>query len=198
MTVLITLTTAGTDSGPFNLYSNLDGYVTPFATGVAKSALVSGYSSSAVPNSTTIIRVTSTGVCTNHIDITIGLVPTTTTTTIAPTTTTSTTATPVPSISIDAANCRSQGTCNDNSTCGVHFPVTITGAPSGYYVQFSINAYTDATASYLPTYVDYTENNALGSVNVTLNLYDTFGGTLLATTTQTLNHQSSFPFLPAC
>ena len=33
MTVLITLTTAGTDSGPFTLYSNIDGYGTPFATG---------------------------------------------------------------------------------------------------------------------------------------------------------------------
>lgn len=103
MTVLITLTTAGTDSGPFNLYSDLDGYTSAFATGVSKSALVAGYSSSAVPDYTSIIRVLSTGVCTNYIDITLGTTTTTTssststtTTTVAPTTTTTTTGTPGP------------------------------------------------------------------------------------------------------
>jgi hypothetical protein len=96
MTVLITLTVAGADSGPFNLYSNLDGYTSAFETGVSKAALLAGYSSSLVPDFTTIIRVMSTGVCTNYIDIPVGLIPTTTTTTtVAPTTTTtSTTATP--------------------------------------------------------------------------------------------------------
>ena len=85
MTVLITLTTAGTDSGPFNLYSNLDGYTSAFATGVSKSALVAGYSSAVVPDYTTIIRVVSIGVCTNYIDITLtGISTTTTTTTNAP------------------------------------------------------------------------------------------------------------------
>lgn len=81
MTALITLTTAGTDSGPFNLYTNLDSYATAFATGVAKSALVAGYTSTAVPNGATIIRVKSTGACTNYIDITLSNVTTTTTTT---------------------------------------------------------------------------------------------------------------------
>jgi len=85
-TVLITLTTAGLDTGPFNLYSDADGYVTPFETGVAKSALVAGYTSTVVPDAATIIRVDSTGVCTNFVDLTINIVPpatTTTTTTIA-------------------------------------------------------------------------------------------------------------------
>lgn len=91
MTVLITLTTAGTDSGPFNLYSNVDGYVSAFATGVAKSALLAGYSSAAVPDGTTIIRVDSTGLCTNFVDINV-ITTTTTTTTTPPTTTTTTTA----------------------------------------------------------------------------------------------------------
>jgi hypothetical protein len=92
MTVLITLTTAGTDSGPFDLYSNLDGYVSAFETGVSKSALLAGYSSALVPESTTTIRVKSDGVCLNYVDIV--LPTTTTTTTIAPTTTTSTTVAP--------------------------------------------------------------------------------------------------------
>ena len=89
MTVLITLTTAGSDSGPFNLYSNIDGYVSAFETGVSKSALLAGYSSALVPDYTTTIRGISTGVCVNYVDIVIGT--TTTTTTIFPTTTTTTT-----------------------------------------------------------------------------------------------------------
>lgn len=81
MTVLIVLTTAGTNTGPFNLFSNLDGYTTAFESGVAKSALVAGYTSTLVPDGTTNIRVQSVGACTNFIDIAIGAVPTTTTTT---------------------------------------------------------------------------------------------------------------------
>ncbi len=45
MTVLITLTTVGANTGPtFNLYSNAngDGYLSAFATGVSKSALLAG------------------------------------------------------------------------------------------------------------------------------------------------------------
>jgi len=71
MTVLITLTVAGTDSGPFNLYSNTDGYISAFETGVSRAALLAGYSSALVPNFTTIVRVQSTGDCSNNIDITL-------------------------------------------------------------------------------------------------------------------------------
>jgi hypothetical protein len=94
MTVLITLTTAGTDSGPFDLYSNLDGYVSAFETGVSKSALLAGYSSALVPDYTTTIRVKSDGVCLNYVDIILPPATTTTTTTVAPTTTTTTTVAP--------------------------------------------------------------------------------------------------------
>lgn len=95
MTVLIYLTTAGAGTGPFNLYSNVDGYVTPFETGVPKVSLTTlpGYTTALVPNGTTTIRVQSTGSCTNFIDIVIGATPptTTTTTTASGTTTTTTT-----------------------------------------------------------------------------------------------------------
>lgn len=80
MTVLITLTTAGTDSGPFDLYSNLDGYISAFESGVSKASLLAGYSSALVPDYTTTIRVKSNGVCLNYIDIPV-VTPTTTTTT---------------------------------------------------------------------------------------------------------------------
>ena len=89
MTVLITLTVAGADSGPFNLYSNTDGFVAAFETGVSKSALLAGYSSALVPDYTTTIRVKSNGICVNYVDIVLENT-TTTTTTVAPTTTTTT------------------------------------------------------------------------------------------------------------
>jgi len=80
MTVLITLTTAGSDSGPFNLYSDADGFTSAFETGVTKVDLLAGYSSALVPDPTTIIRVMSNNaLCTNYIDL--ELYPTTTTTT---------------------------------------------------------------------------------------------------------------------
>ena len=96
MTVLITLTVAGTDSGPFNLYSNTDGFVAAFETGVSKAALLAGYSSALVPDYTTTIRVKSDGVCVNYVDILLESTTSTTTssTTIEPTTTSTTTPLP--------------------------------------------------------------------------------------------------------
>lgn len=84
MTVLITLGIAGTDSGPFDLYSNNDGYTSAFESGVSKAALLAGYASSLVPDYTVVIRVMSTGeLCTNYVDIPVIEASTTTTTTTA-------------------------------------------------------------------------------------------------------------------
>jgi hypothetical protein len=70
MTALITLTTAGADTGPFNLYSDLDGYITPFEIGVSKAALLAGYSTSLIPDFTTTVRILSTSTyCINSVDI---------------------------------------------------------------------------------------------------------------------------------
>jgi hypothetical protein len=93
MTVLITLTTAGTDSGPFDLYSNLDGYTSAFESGVSRLDLLAGYASALVPDFTTIVRVQSVGDCNNHIDIQLYAISTTSTSTssTSSTTTTSTT-----------------------------------------------------------------------------------------------------------
>ena len=80
MTVLITLTTAGTDSGPFNLYSDLDGYTSAFETSIDRNDLITGYPSSLVPDFTNIIRVQSTGkFCTTSIDVPVSTTTTTTT-----------------------------------------------------------------------------------------------------------------------
>ena len=94
--VLITLGIAGTDSGPFDLYSNNDGYTSAFESGVSKAALLAGYPSSLVPDYTVVIRVRSNNLlCTNYVDIPVIESPTTTTTSSSSTTTTTTTAVPI-------------------------------------------------------------------------------------------------------
>jgi hypothetical protein len=80
MTITITLSAAGVDTGPFSLFSDVDGYTTAFVTGVSRTALLAGYTTSLAFPGTTIVRVQSTSLCTNYIDITLVL-PTTTTTT---------------------------------------------------------------------------------------------------------------------
>jgi hypothetical protein len=82
MTITITLTTAGTDTGPFNLYSDVDGYVSAFETGVAKIDLVAGYTTALAPDGTKVVRILSTGLCTNYTDLAVST--TTTTTTLPP------------------------------------------------------------------------------------------------------------------
>ena len=79
MYVFITLTSAGADAGPFNLYSNVDGFVSAFATNVPKATLLAGYAVTA-PAGTTTVRIISVGVCTNFIDVTVSTTTTTTTT----------------------------------------------------------------------------------------------------------------------
>ena len=79
---LITLTTAGTGTGPFDLYSNANGYSTPFESNVPKNLLVAGYTSTSVLPGTTIIRVQSTSAgCPNYVDISLTGITTTSTTT---------------------------------------------------------------------------------------------------------------------
>lgn len=107
MTVLITLTIpSGGDTDDFQLSSNSTGSFIVFEESIPAAQLTAGYTTSLVPNGTTIIRVQSKGLCNNHIDINITLIPpptttttstsstTTTTTTVAPTTTTTTTLAP--------------------------------------------------------------------------------------------------------
>ena len=93
MTVLITLTIAGSDTGPFDLYSDVDGFVVPFENNVPKASLIAGYTSSLVPNGAVVIRVKSDSVCTNYIDLIIGATTTTTTSTSTSTSTTTSTST---------------------------------------------------------------------------------------------------------
>ena len=93
MDVLITLTLAGADTGPFSLYSNVDGYTTPFQIGVSRAALVAGYTSTLAPTGTTEVMVKSTGTCNRELYLLVTGATTTTTTSTSSTSTTSTTST---------------------------------------------------------------------------------------------------------
>ncbi len=88
----ITLSSAGPETGPFDLYTNLDGYTTPFEVGVSKAALLAGFVSNNFPYSPVYpglgqpvtVRIKSTLFCINYSDVAVTYPTTTTTTTVAP------------------------------------------------------------------------------------------------------------------
>ena len=60
MIIFITLSFAGAESGPFDLYSDVDGFTTPFAQNVSKADLLLGYEVVA-PDGTTTVRLFDLG-----------------------------------------------------------------------------------------------------------------------------------------
>lgn len=71
---LVTLTTAGSDTGPyFDIYIDADCYTNPVALDVSKDVLFegSGYALNDIPDTVQRIRVKSKGTCINFVDITI-------------------------------------------------------------------------------------------------------------------------------
>jgi hypothetical protein len=163
MTILITLTTAGVSTGPFNLYSDVNAFATPFATGITKSTLTAGFNCTTVPDYTTIIRVVSTGVCNTSVDLPITGIPSgSTTTTTSSSSTTSTTTT-------NAFSCLS-GTTTALSTCagGQSSQFTIAAGytakvtPGGYYYSGTGTRYyyayiTDASDGMILYTLTYTQ-----------------------------------------
>jgi len=79
-------------AGPFDLYSDADGYVSPFETQVPAASLIAGYIVE-LPVGATIVRVCSVGTCENCIDLPTNCPTTTTTSTSSTSTTTSTSST---------------------------------------------------------------------------------------------------------
>lgn len=144
-TVTLTLLAAGTDTGPFNLYSNVDGYVSAFETGVSKASLLGGYTTYSVPDGTSIIRVCSTGVCTNCVDFVIGS-----------STTTTSTSTSSPNTEINIIN-NTDGVTIDNILMGIN-PL-----PPGS------GLYPGPGDSYLTTYPSGTYNVTVTLLNVPNN-----------------------------
>ena len=132
MNVLITLTSPGADTGPFNIYTNVDNYVTAVATNVAKANLVSGYNVTVPANAVT-VKVESTGTCTSSIYLTI-IQPTTTTTTSSSTSTTSTTSTSTSTTT--STTTLGPGTTTTTTTAGPTTTTTTTPAPNyKFYLQ---------------------------------------------------------------
>lgn len=70
MIVFLQLTTAGVDSGPFDLYSNLDAYSEPFEENVSRDSLIAGYSTT-VPDNAVTVRITSKENCISSVYITL-------------------------------------------------------------------------------------------------------------------------------
>lgn len=86
MSIFLQLTLVGEDVGnTFSLFSNVDGFTTAFETGVSKSSLLAGYTTSAAPALTNTVRIQSTdGVCDNYVSVSLIQQTTTTTTTYVP------------------------------------------------------------------------------------------------------------------
>ena len=125
ISAIITLTSAGSDTGPFNLYSNIDGYTTAFESSILRSNLISGFTTNSIPNNTSIVRLKSMGVCTNYIDLnlvspslpTATPTPTPTSTGLTPTATITPTPTPTSTLSgeLTILNQFQTGISNDSS-----------------------------------------------------------------------------------
>jgi len=136
MNVTITLTNPGTDTGPFNIYTNMDNYVTAVATNIAKATLVSGYNAT-VPATATTVKVESTGTCTSSIYLNI-IQPTTTTTTSTSTSTTTTSSSTTTSTTTTATP-----TTTTTTTAGPTTTTTTTPAPN-YKFYLQVRNQTDA------------------------------------------------------
>jgi len=106
-TVLVTLTTAGIDSGPFSIYSDADGYAIPVVTGISRITMLAGYTVT-VPDTATTIKVLSIGACTNYELFPI-IASTTTTTSTTGNTSTSSTSTSSTTTSTTTSYCDSIG-----------------------------------------------------------------------------------------
>jgi hypothetical protein len=201
MNVLITLTTAGADTGPFNLYSNTDSYVTAFQTNIAKSLLVAGYTSTVVPAGTTTVRVKSTGLCTTYVDLFItgsgGTTTTTTTPYVGPTTTTTTT--PYVGPATTTTTTTGGPTTTTTTTGGPTTTTTTTGGPT------TTTTTTTTIAPPVATNILVTANSVYGPdqdclgtpysvlvTTATATLYDQYGNPKNAASTITVTINTTY------
>lgn len=171
---------AGSQVGPFDLYSNVDGYTTPFETGVnASEFLTPGYITTP-PDGTTFIRVQSTGSCDTFIDLENTCQPTTTTTTssststtttssTSTTTTTSTSSTTTTTTTIPPTTTTTTSSTSTTTTTTTAPPTTTTTSTTKAPLGYSITAgnFTEAAAcsdSFFSTV--YVEDNTFAVGNI--------------------------------
>jgi len=180
MTVTITLTLAGSDTGPFNLYSNVDGYTSAFQTGVPRGTLVAGLTTSTVPDGTTGILVRSTGVCQRDLYLNVAGAPVTTTTTTSSTSSTTSTTTTSTPLSCITGDRNAIATCSGGEIAQFTIAVGYQAAviPGGYYYSGSgtrsYSAYiTDATDSAILYSLTYTQTGSTPGTWTTFNTNNT-------------------------
>lgn len=163
MVIFITLTTAGAATGPFDLYSNANGYSAAFETGVSKAALLAGYTTLLAPPATTIVRIKSSGTCTNQIDVPIVPCSSTTTTSSSSTSTTTSSST-------------SSTTSTTSSTS-----TTTTSTTTSFIVNLSV-CY-DQVAGGQATGTVSTDNPVNANLLVGIRIIDDFGNDFTDTVT---------------
>jgi len=174
MVVTITISLAGAGTGPFDLYSNSDGFLVPFETGVSKAALEAGYITNLVPNDATLIRVVSVGACTDYVTVSIAqpVEPTTTTTSttvIVPTTSTTTTSVySTACVQIELYDTQNELACTEPDLFNVYriYRATLLNGPGGTPI-----AAPETITISIPTYGDSGEYDLF----IVINTGDTFG-----------------------
>jgi hypothetical protein len=107
------------------------------------------------------------------------------------------------SISLGFPICR-QNNCNDNAACSVRYTINTINAPAGSYITQttgtpSSTATVTVSDSTPPTgeLLYYEPSGSATPVYFTLELRNS-GGTIIATYSTSLTHQSFWPMLPLC
>jgi hypothetical protein len=90
MTILIDLSVAGVNTGPFNLYSDADNYTSAFATNITRQQLLDGYPAVVDAGTTNIKLQSLSDICPNDTILPVSTTTSTTSTSTSTTTTTST------------------------------------------------------------------------------------------------------------
>jgi len=141
MNVLIKFTQVGGDAEPFNLYTNVDGFTSAFASGVTRAQLLAGFPAS-ISDSATVVRVRSISACNNYTDLAVPGVTTSTTSTTSTTvtsTTTTTTTLPMAYPVVDACCGLTPGTHYVNAPLGTFLPGNVFSSISmGYFGAFMV------------------------------------------------------------
>jgi hypothetical protein len=206
MTVLVTLTLAGTDVGPFNLFSNVDGYTTPLATGISRSALIAGYSLTGVPDDAAVIRAQSTGTCTNYLDMYLSGGTTTTTSSTSSTSTTSTSTTPPPACLTGDTTALASCSGGESALFTVTAGNTALITPSGYYYSGSgtrtyiayIMDAANTAVLYIFTYTQTGSSPGSWSSNLPLNTLPAGSYRLRTDTVNCFSSSGSFSLNATC
>jgi len=73
MQIFVQLNTAGSATGPFMIYSDVDSFLYAYGVNITKVALLAGLYVT-VPALTTSLKIRSNGTCTNSITLTLPLV----------------------------------------------------------------------------------------------------------------------------